>query len=71
MNVHSDGDSYLARLTADERSALVWAVEVARASLLGDRGLKALLAEKTVDPIVLDNLADSLFLANRRVGEEG
>lgn len=67
MNVYSDGDSYLARLTADERSALVWAVEVARASLLGDRGLKMLLAEKTVSPVVLDNLADCLFLANRRV----
>ena len=70
MNVYSDGDSYLARLTADERSAILWAVEVARASLLRDRGLKVLLAEKTVSPVVLDNLADSLFLADRRVEDE-
>ena len=30
MNVYSDGDSYLARLSPDERSAILWAVEVAR-----------------------------------------
>ena len=62
MNVYSDGDSYLARLSPDERSAILWAVEVALASLLRDRGLKVLLAEKSVTPTVLDNLADSLFL---------
>ncbi|MDG6910192.1 MAG: hypothetical protein JRN08_07460 [Nitrososphaerota archaeon] len=62
MNVYSDGDSYLARVSPDERSAILWAVEVALASLLRDRGLKVLLAEKTVTPIVLDSLADSLFL---------
>ena len=62
MNVYSDGDSYLARLSPDERSAMLWAVEVALASLLRDRGLKVLLAEKSVTPIVLDDLADSLFL---------
>ncbi len=62
MNVYSDGDSYLARLSPDERSAMLWAVEVALASLLRDRGLKVLLAEKSVTPTVLDDLADSLFL---------
>ena len=36
MNVYSDGDSYLARLSPDERSAILWAVEVALASLLRD-----------------------------------
>ena len=62
MNVYSDGNSYLARLSPDERSAILWAVEVALASLLRDRGLKVLLAEKSVTPTVLDDLADSLFL---------
>ncbi len=70
MNVYSDGDSYLARLSPDERSAMLWAVEVALASLLRDRGLKVLLAEKTVTPIALDNLADSLFLVDGRVANE-
>ena len=70
MNVYSDGDSYLARLSPDERSAMLWAVEVALASLLRDRGLKVLLAEKTVTPTALDNLADSLFLAGGRVANE-
>ncbi len=62
MNVYPDGNSYLARLSPDERSAMLWAVEVALASLLRDRGLKVLLAEKSVTPTVLDDLADSLFL---------
>ncbi len=71
MNVYSDGNSYLACLSPDERSAMLWAVEVALASLLRDRGLKVLLAEKSVTPIVLDDLADSLFLVGSQSANGG
>jgi hypothetical protein len=50
-------------LTADERSALIWALEVARALILFDDGIYTLLAEDTVTPEALDHLADRLFVA--------
>src|ERR671934_40040 len=36
MRVHASGDTYLAELSDDERSALAWAVEAGRALLVED-----------------------------------
>jgi hypothetical protein len=49
-------------LSDDERSTLVWALEVARAVLLGDPDVSVLLADLTVEAEVLDDLADRLVL---------
>ena len=49
-------------LSDDERSTLVWALEVAHAVLLGDPDVSVLLADPTVDAEVLDDLADRLVL---------
>ncbi len=63
MKVYPHSRGCLAELTTDERSTLVWALEVARATLLRDQDLPALLAEESVSPSTLDRLADGLFLA--------
>ena len=49
-------------LSDDERSTLVWALEVAHAVLLGDPDVSVLLADPTVDAEILDDLADRLVL---------
>ena len=49
-------------LSDDERSTLVWALEVAHAVLLGDPDVSVLLADATVEAEVLDDLADRLVL---------
>lgn len=61
-----DGGTYRAELTADERTALLWAVEVGRAVLLRDPDLHILARERAISPELLDELADSLALAGRR-----
>ena len=49
-------------LSDDERSTLVWALEVAHAVLLGDPDVSVLLADPTVNAEVLDDFADRLVL---------
>ena len=63
MKVYPHARGCLAELTTDERSTLVWALEVARATLLGDEDLPVLLTDESVSPAALDRLADGLFLA--------
>lgn len=63
MNVTLLAGDYLVAMTNDERSALVWALEVGRALLLGDPNLSILTAEQEISPDFLDTLADRLFLA--------
>jgi len=53
------------RLSDEERSALIWALELARALLLGDPDIRVLLTDPTVSPEVLDELADCLVLAGQ------
>lgn len=62
MNVSSSEAGYRVELTNDERSALVWALEVGRALLLDDPDLAVLAAEKALSAALLDDLADRLFL---------
>ena len=50
-------------LTTDERSALVWALEVGRALLLRDPDLSVLAADEAMSVSLLDELADRLFVA--------
>lgn len=50
------------QLSDEERSTLVWALEAARAVLLGDPDARVLLADPTVEAEVLDDLADRLVL---------
>jgi hypothetical protein len=50
-------------LTADERSALIWALEVGRALRLRDPALSVLAAEEAMSVGLLDELADRLFVA--------
>jgi hypothetical protein len=50
-------------VTAEERSALVWALEVGRALLLRDPNLSVLAAEEALSISLLDELADRLFAA--------
>ena len=49
-------------LSESDRSALLWALEVGHALLLGDRDVVVLLAEPEVNAEHLDELADRLFL---------
>ncbi len=63
MIVHLKAAGYIAELSADERSALLWAVEVARALILFDDEIYTLLAEETVTPEALAHLADGIFAA--------
>ena len=55
--------SYSIKLTAAERSAVIWALEVSRAVLVGNPHLPILLADETMTPQLLDDLADRLVLA--------
>ncbi len=71
MKVYPHSKGCLAELTTAERSTLVWALEVARATLLRDQDLPVLLAEESVSPAALDRLADDLFLAGRPPRHEG
>ncbi len=71
MKVYPQGPVCLAELTTDERSTLVWALEVARATLLADQDLPVLLAEESVSPAALDLTADGLFLAGCPPRPEG
>ncbi len=71
MKLYPHGGGCLAELAADERSTLVWALEAARATLLRDQDLPALLAEESVSPAALDRLADDLFLAGCPMRSEG
>ena len=50
-------------LTAEERSALIWALEVGRALRLRDPDLSVLAAEEAMSVSRLDALADRLFVA--------
>ena len=65
MNVCTLEDASLCQvaLTVDERSALVWALEVGRALLLRDPNLSVLAAEEALSISLLDELADRLFAA--------
>ena len=53
-------DAPAIELSEAERSALVWAIEVARAVRLGDADVRVLLADWSVSVQLLDNLADRL-----------
>ena len=50
-------------LTTDERSALIWALEVGRALRLREPELSVLAAEKAISVARLDALADRLWMA--------
>jgi hypothetical protein len=65
MNVRVLEDASLCpvALTVDERSALIWALEVGRALRLRDPALSVLAAEQTMNVSLLDELADRLFVA--------
>jgi hypothetical protein len=65
MNACSLEDSSRCQLalTADERSTLIWALEVGRALRLRDPDLSVLAAEEAISVSRLDALADRLFVA--------
>ena len=65
MNVCTMEDSPRRQLalTADERAALIWALEIGRALRLRDPELSVLAAEQAISVSLLDALADRLFLA--------
>ena len=65
MNVCALEDSPRCQLalTPEERSTLIWALEVGRALLLRDPNLSVLAAEEAIGISLLDQLADRLFVA--------
>ena len=63
MHISPRTRGYLVELSDDERSALVWALELGRALLRREPNLCLLAAEEAVSAEVLDGLADRLFLA--------
>lgn len=62
MNITPSANGYVAELTDEDRATLVWVLEVGRALLLRDPSLSVLATERTVNPTLLDDLADALFL---------
>lgn len=52
-------------LSVEERSALLWALEVAHALRLGDPDVQVLLADRSISAESLDALADRLVLTGQ------
>lgn|GEM_PF-3443808 len=53
---------YRIEFSAEERSALIWALEVSRALLAFGPNLHVLLTDQTITDRFLDDLADRLFV---------
>jgi hypothetical protein len=70
MTRASHRESLTLHVSAPERAALIWALEVARALLLGDPDVAVLLADPPVGEAILDDLADRLVLAGQPIPEK-
>lgn len=69
MTRASHRDNVARHFSDPERAALLWALEVARATLLGDPDVAVLLADPPVGEAILDDLADRLVLAGQPITE--